>query len=197
MGLTPNVAELPKSINQAFQVNLDKLIPEAQSADVAAYDRSDKDFAARFPGIIAARNAAFKSAANDVAGPSPLAVGQFVDAGLGRAFASGLGGGEMGGVEGLGRNTVATTVANSAQKFQDTARQNLADLFQPEQGVGLTPDEVQNIKFANVDAINAAIKQKKAANFAQNQAQSAANSAGSSALIGIGTSLLGSVLSKV
>lgn len=190
MSLTPSVPALPKSLDQAFQVNLDQLLPQAKQADIDVYDMSNKDFSDRFPGIVAAQNAAFKSAAQDVAGPSPLAVGQFVDAGLERAFASGLGGGATQGVEGLGRNEVASTVANSAQKFQDVARQNLADLFQPEQGVGLTPDEAQNIRFANVDAVNAAIKQKKAAQYQHAQAQDAASAAGTQAAIGIGTSIL-------
>lgn len=189
MGLTPEVKEAPKV--KGYSIDLSKLIPAAQAADVEGFDAADKDFAARFPGLVAGRTAAMNQTLKDLQGPPDAFTTESVNKGIAKSLNAGFGGG-TGAVEGIGRNTVGSTVANRAEGFQDMARSNLDELFQenPSRWLGLTGDEILNLKFNNMDAINQAIQQQKGANFQNSQAQAQASAQGTQALVGIGESVL-------
>lgn len=193
MGLTPSVPDIPKSANKTWQIDLGKLIPAAIDADVKAYDLADKDFAARFPGIVAGRQAEIADALQEMKSPNRRAQAGFVDKALESTFGA-LGGGSEGDNVGLGlgRNSVAASIGSQTQNYQDLQRQNVDRLISlnPERSIGLTSDEALSYQFNNMDALHNAQRERQGLQAQHDQAEASANAAGTSALIGIGTSLL-------
>jgi len=186
-----------------YPVNLLATEQAGINADQYGYNLSDADFAARFPGLVASRSADQEKAFNEMTGPlAPEVENQFTSSGLAKAFSSFGGGSELGADTGkgsIGRNTVATSVANDTMGYQDAARSYFESLLgqNPQRAFGLTGGDLLNLSI--LDQGNRAQANQQAAGIASQvgAASAASSSASKNAAIGAGTSLVAAAIPAV
>lgn len=186
-----------------YPVNLLATEQAGINADQYGYNLSDADFAARFPGLVASRNKDMESAYKEMTGPlAPEVENQFTTSGLAKAFSAFGGGSELGASTAkgsIGRNTVAASVANDTNTYQDAARQYFQSLIEqnPQRAFGLNGGDMLNLAILNQG--NRAQANQQAAGIASQvgAANSAASASRSNALIGAGSAVAGAALSAV
>lgn len=123
---------------------------QAAALDIKGYDLADQDLAARFPGLVAGRNAQIQDASKQLTGPlDPTVQNAFTKQGAIQALGS-TGGGNIGANLGTAgsaaQNTTAATVANDTLDKQNYDRSTLGGLLaaNPQQSIGFTgPDDTQ------------------------------------------------------
>lgn len=168
------------------------------NADTYGYNQSDTDFAARFPGLVAGRTGDINQAYKELTGPiAPEVSNQFVESGLAKAFGAFGGGSESANVTSpgsIGRKTVAASVANDTQGYQDSARSYFEQLLgqNPPRAFGLSGGDMLNMAILNEGNLSNANTQARQLQDQFNAAQSASSQSGTNALIGVGGSLLAS-----
>lgn len=183
-----------------YPVNLLATEQAGIAADKYGYNLSDADFASRFPGLVASRDADMKKAYEEMTGPlAPEVENQFVSSGVGKSMSAFGGGSEMGpylGKGSIGRNTVAASVANDTMSYQDSARDYLQSLQEsnPQRAFGLNGADLLNLSILNQG--NQAQANQQAAGIASQvgAANSAASGARTNSAIGAGAGIVASVL---
>lgn len=196
-GGTPSAPPPPK----VFPVDILATENAALAADKFGYNLSDADFAKRFPGLVASRNADMQAAYKEMTGPLAAPVqNQFVTTGLEQAQSAFGGGSEAPNITGkgsIGRNTVGASVGQQTQTYQDTARNYMDTLLSqnPQRAFGLSGGDLLNLAILNQG--NLAQANQEAAGYASQvgAANAAANASQRNAIIGAGSSLAAAGLS--
>jgi hypothetical protein len=170
-------------------------------ADTFGYDFSDKDFASRFPGLVAARDTDITKSYNELTGPlNPEVERSFVEKGLEQSDMA-FGAGQEAPMSltdkgSIGRNTAATAVAQQTIGYQDAARQNFEQLLaqNPERAFGLNGGDILNLSLLNQSNRVNAINQAKGLQQALNQGNAAAGQASRNATTGAVTGIISAAL---
>lgn len=200
MGFSVNPSKAP-SPAKVYPIDINATENSALTADIFGYGLSDKDFASRFPGLVQTRDADIQQSYKNLNSPLDSTVqNSFVTKGLGQSLSAFGGGGEGAtGVEGIGRNTVASSVAKDTLGYQDNARAYNENLYalNPERGLGLSGEDASNLAIANTGNLSAANQQAYAAKVAQQNANIAAANQKRAAVTGAAISVASSLLSKV
>lgn len=158
MGDDPEPPEVP----EFNPVNIPQAMARALAYDVSGFDWSDQDFLSRFPGLVAQREQQLDDAYQQLTGPLDATVSesfmkQGLQQGLG-AFAGGDPMGALGLTEGsAGRNSAATSFANSALEKQTYDRQWFSQLLADnmQRSFGLGGGDVASLAALNTGGTNA------------------------------------------
>jgi hypothetical protein len=131
-------------------VDIPTLADQATAQDELGFQMSDADLAARFPGLVAQRNADATDASNQITQPlDPTVENAFATnslAGAFSAFGGGANGANIGGAGSAARGSIAAGITSQTQAKEDSDRtylqQQLAD--NPERQFGASgQDEIQ------------------------------------------------------
>src|SRR5262249_13564982 len=157
----------------------------ALNADIFGYNMADKDFAARFPGLVQARNDVLNQSQSQLEGPlNPTVQNEFLtreQENAGAAFGAGsevptTGAGTIGG------NAVKAGFTRDLLGYQDAARSTINSLIEnPEflpRAFGNSGSQAVNQAIENLALYNQANQNAKQAKFAQQNADIAASNAG-------------------
>jgi hypothetical protein len=142
-------------------INIPDVVAQAINYDTQGYIASDADFAARFPGLVQARDTTIEDAYKQLTGPlDPTVQNVFEKQGLAKSLGA-FGGGNpapsVGQVGSASGNTVAASIANSVMQKQDYDRSYFQSLLSsnPERAFGLSGSDVANLAIANTGTLNA------------------------------------------
>lgn len=164
------------------KANIEKTASNALKFDELGWQLSDNDLLARFPGLVATRNANIEDAAKQLTGPlDPAVENQFTTKGLGDAMSAFGGGQDMADIGSSGsaaRGSVAASVAQQTQNKQDADRATFSQLLMENPGriMGLTGQDAVSLAIANILGQNQSNYSSYAANVQSGAASGAANS---------------------
>lgn len=135
-------------------VDIDKTADLATTYANIGYDMTDKDFAARFPGIVGQQAANRKSAVDQLTGPlDPAVQADFVRSSAANALSSFGGSGGIGlGEEGsAARGSTAANVNNLITQKEDADRAYAAQQYadNPPRDFGITGEDALNLLIGN------------------------------------------------
>ncbi len=180
-------------------INIAQTGEQATQADINSFNLSDEDFAARFPGLSAGRDANIKSAYDELTGPLDTTVqNDFVNAGLEKSLSAFGGGNPLTGLGESGsasKNTIASSVSKNVQDkqdydrgyFQDQLAQNLPRAF------GLSGSDAANLSIANTGNLNQVAQSNYVGSVNASNAQNAADAQNTQAAIGTALAVAGIV----
>ena len=200
MGLAGGGASATPPPPKVSPVNILGTELAAINADTYGYKLSDEDFAKRFPGLVATRDADIKKAYQQLTGPlDPALERDFTSRGLGQAMSAFGGGSENPDVTSMGsagRNTVAASVANQTQGYQDTARNYIEQLTaqNPQRAFGLTGGDLVNMAILNQGNLANANQQAAGFSSALGAANAQASAQTRNTAIGVGASILSAAI---
>jgi hypothetical protein len=162
----------------------------AFNADENAYNFSNANLKARYPGLVTMNTQQLNNSLADLQNPlrDPTVQNNFVNQGVGNAL-NAYGGGSSGGINaGSERGTVAQTVAGLTSQKQDYDQSNFASLLNlpvnQEQGIGLSGGDAFKLAFANSLGLNASANANNVYQTQTANAQNAASSQNTQAAIG-------------
>ena len=136
------------------QVDITSLANQYEAYANLGFNTSDADFLARFPGLVATRNAEIKDITKQISGPlDPTVQNAFASSSEAGAL-SAFGGptGSVGGPGSAARGSIASGIANQVQTKQDYDWSSLEAALNafPERSYTLDPSTALNFMIGNV-----------------------------------------------
>lgn len=178
-------------------VDLPKTADLALKYDELGWSFADNDLLARFPGIVARRDANAVDAASQIEGPlAPSVQNEFATNALEKAFGSFGGGNSAADIGGLGsaaRGSLASSIAGSVSEKQDYDRDYLSQMFldNPQRSLGIGGKEAVDISISNALGANNAAYGNYLGSVAQDNADAQRQAQETQAAIGITLSIIG------
>jgi hypothetical protein len=126
--------------------NIPQTEQQALAADVASYNRSDADYAQRFPDLVAGRNYNVANAVSNLGGQTDPTITNALKT-------AGFGGTNMGGTVFQQARAMGQPILAKEQRDRNYFETLLSD--NPQRAFGLSGGDVANIALANVGAQNA------------------------------------------